>query len=208
MTGPTARGTIEGMTTSTAAEPLRTTPGSRVATPRRRLGVLDGAAADGVRRGSDRFLDRELSWLAFNERVLELARDPKVPLLERTRFLAIFASNLDEFFMVRVAGLKRRIATGLAVTAASGLEPREVLEAISRRAHELQAGTPPRTATRSSPPWRTPASASCTGGSCPSRSTSGCTRSSATRCSRCSRRWRSTRPTPSRTSPGSPSTSR
>ncbi len=139
MTGPTARGTIEGMTTSTAAEPLRTTPGSRVATPRRRLGVLDGAAADGVRRGSDRFLDRELSWLAFNERVLELARDPKVPLLERTRFLAIFASNLDEFFMVRVAGLKRRIATGLAVTAASGLEPREVLEAISRRAHELQA---------------------------------------------------------------------
>ncbi|MEJ2579508.1 MAG: RNA degradosome polyphosphate kinase, partial [Kineosporiaceae bacterium] len=87
----------------------------------------------------DRFLDRELSWLAFNERVLELARDPGLPLLERTRFLAIFASNLDEFFMVRVAGLKRRIATGLAVTAASGLEPREVLDAISRRAHELQA---------------------------------------------------------------------
>lgn len=86
----------------------------------------------------DRFLDRELSWLAFNERVLELARDPGLPLLERARFLAIFASNLDEFFMVRVAGLKRRIATGLAVTAASGLEPREVLEAISRQAHELQ----------------------------------------------------------------------
>ncbi|GAB2683868.1 RNA degradosome polyphosphate kinase [Thalassiella azotivora] len=85
----------------------------------------------------DRFLDRELSWLAFNERVLELAEDPLVPLLERVRFLAIFASNLDEFFMVRVAGLKRRIATGLAVTAASGLEPRQVLEAISVRAHEL-----------------------------------------------------------------------
>ncbi|MGQ7295154.1 RNA degradosome polyphosphate kinase [Quadrisphaera sp. KR29] len=85
----------------------------------------------------DRFLDRELSWLAFNERVLELAEDPAVPLLERTRFLAIFASNLDEFFMVRVAGLKRRIAAGLAVTAASGLEPREVLAAISERAHEL-----------------------------------------------------------------------
>jgi polyphosphate kinase len=86
-----------------------------------------------------RFLDRELSWLAFNERVLELALDESLPLLERTRFLAIFASNLDEFFMVRVAGLKRRIATGLAVTAASGLEPREVLDAISVRAHELQA---------------------------------------------------------------------
>jgi polyphosphate kinase len=87
----------------------------------------------------DRFLDRELSWLAFNERVLELSKDEALPLLERARFLAIFASNLDEFFMVRVAGLKRRIATGLAVTAASGLEPREVLEAISVRAHVLQS---------------------------------------------------------------------
>lgn len=87
----------------------------------------------------DRFGDRELSWLAFNERVLELAEDPRVPLLERVRFLAIFASNLDEFFMVRVAGLKRRIATGLAVTAASGLSPRQVLDAIATRAHELTA---------------------------------------------------------------------
>ncbi|CAL8970164.1 Polyphosphate kinase [Cellulomonas sp. T2.31MG-18] len=84
-----------------------------------------------------RFLDRELSWLAFNQRVLELAEDPTVPLLERVRYLAIFASNLDEFFMVRVAGLKRRIATGIAVTAASGLSPRQVLEAISERAHTL-----------------------------------------------------------------------
>jgi polyphosphate kinase len=89
-------------------------------------------------RFPDRFLDRELSWLAFNDRVLQLARDPGVPLLERVRFLAIFASNLDEFFMVRVAGLKRRIATGLAVTAASGLEPREVLARITKQAHEFQ----------------------------------------------------------------------
>src|SRR5699024_9335235 len=63
----------------------------------------------------------------------------RLPLLERARFLSIFASNLDEFFMVRVAGLKRRIATGLAVTAASGLTPRQVLEAISARAHGLHA---------------------------------------------------------------------
>jgi polyphosphate kinase len=87
----------------------------------------------------DRFLDRELSWLAFNQRVLELAEDDTQPLLERLRYLAIFASNLDEFFMVRVAGLKRRIATGLAVTSASGRSPRQVLEAISERAHALTA---------------------------------------------------------------------
>ncbi|HLV05048.1 MAG TPA: RNA degradosome polyphosphate kinase [Actinomycetaceae bacterium] len=84
-----------------------------------------------------RFADRELSWLAFNRRVLEQAQDRTQPLLERAWFLSIFASNLDEFFMVRVAGLKRRIATGLAVPAASGLTPRQVLEAISVGAHEL-----------------------------------------------------------------------
>ncbi|KAA1421494.1 RNA degradosome polyphosphate kinase [Nocardioides humilatus] len=86
---------------------------------------------------SDRFLDRELSWLRFNQRVLELAEDATLPLLERTRFLAIFTSNLDEFFMVRVAGLKRRIATGLAVRAASGMMPREVLETVWDQAREL-----------------------------------------------------------------------
>lgn len=87
---------------------------------------------------ADRFLDRELSWLAFNQRVLELAEDDDLPVLERAKFLAIFASNLDEFFMVRVAGLKRRIATGIAVRAASGYTPREVLERIWSRAYELQ----------------------------------------------------------------------
>ena len=86
----------------------------------------------------DRFFDRELSWMKFNQRVLELAEDPDQPLLERSNFAAIFASNLDEFFMVRVAGLKRRIDTGIAVTAASGLSPRQQLRAISDQAHRLQ----------------------------------------------------------------------
>ena len=87
----------------------------------------------------DRYLDRELSWLAFNTRVLELAEDPELPLLERANFLAIFASNLDEFFMVRIAGLKRRILTGLAVPTNIGAAPTEVLAVIQDRAHELQA---------------------------------------------------------------------
>ncbi|GAB2978776.1 RNA degradosome polyphosphate kinase [Frigoribacterium salinisoli] len=87
---------------------------------------------------AERYLDRELSWLAFNQRVLELAEDPSTPLLERANFLAIFASNLDEFFMVRVAGLKRRIATGLAVPTNVGRGPNDVLADISRTAHELQ----------------------------------------------------------------------
>ncbi len=85
----------------------------------------------------DRFLDRELSWLHFNTRVLELAEDDTVPLLERARYLEIFSSNLDEFFMVRVAGLKRRIAAGVAVRAASGLMPRDVLEQIWATTGEL-----------------------------------------------------------------------
>ncbi len=87
---------------------------------------------------TDRFFDRELSWLKFNKRVLELAQDEDLPIIERASFAAIFANNLDEFFMVRVAGLKRRIDTGIAVTAASGLSPRQQLRAISDEAHRLQ----------------------------------------------------------------------
>ena len=86
----------------------------------------------------DRFFERELSWLKFNQRVLELAEDPAIPLLERVNYLSIFASNLDEFFMVRVASLKRRIATGIAVPSPSGLSPQEVLQQISEQTRELQ----------------------------------------------------------------------
>lgn len=85
-----------------------------------------------------RYLDRELSWLAFNQRVLELAEDDSLPVLERANFLAIFSSNLDEFFMVRVAGLKRRILTGLAVATNVGRSPQDVLADISASAHSLQ----------------------------------------------------------------------
>ena len=85
----------------------------------------------------DRFNNRELSWLAFNERVLALAEDEAQPLLERLKFLAIFASNLDEFYMVRIAGLMRRADMGLQVTSADGLSPREVLAALAKRTREL-----------------------------------------------------------------------
>jgi polyphosphate kinase len=85
----------------------------------------------------DRYLDREESWLRFNQRVLELAEDEAIPLLERVKFLAIFASNLDEFFMVRVAGRIRRMATGLPVESASGLLPRQILQNTLQTAREL-----------------------------------------------------------------------
>ncbi|WP_184080569.1 RNA degradosome polyphosphate kinase [Nocardiopsis mwathae] len=86
---------------------------------------------------ADRYLDREEGWLRFNQRVLELAEDTDIPLLERARYLAIFSNNLDEFFMVRVAGLKRRLATGLAVASSSGHHPRDLLERISEVSHDL-----------------------------------------------------------------------
>ncbi|WP_051033059.1 RNA degradosome polyphosphate kinase [Rhodococcus rhodochrous] len=85
----------------------------------------------------DRYLNREQSWLDFNARVLALAEDTSQPLLERAKFLAIFASNLDEFYMVRVAGLKRRAETGLSVRSADGLTPRAQLALIASSTREL-----------------------------------------------------------------------
>ena len=86
---------------------------------------------------TDRFINRELSWLDFNARVLELAEDDTLPLLERVKFLAIFAGNLDEFYMVRIAGLKRRHSTGLSVRSPDGLTIREQLELITKRSQDL-----------------------------------------------------------------------
>src|SRR5699024_5299969 len=85
----------------------------------------------------DRYLNRELSWLDFNARVLALAADTSLPLLERAKFLAIFASNLDEFYMVRVAGLKRRDEMGLSVRSADGLTPREQLRRIAAQTPQI-----------------------------------------------------------------------
>jgi polyphosphate kinase len=86
---------------------------------------------------SGRLLNRELSWLDFNGRVLELAADPGTPLLERVKFCSIFSSNLDEFFMVRVAGLTRQSSSTLAMRSPDGLTPREALAAIRERVIEL-----------------------------------------------------------------------
>src|SRR3989475_4814327 len=86
---------------------------------------------------SDAFVNRELSWLEFNRRVLEEAQDPSVPLLERVKFLAIFSSNLDEFFMVRVAALKRRIHAGDHTPGPDGLTPAETTRAVAARVREL-----------------------------------------------------------------------
>src|SRR6266496_1597300 len=134
------------MTSATGSTTLSTeTPPQPTALPPR---VID--PADSVPEGdlepepdlapdlpADRFSNRELSWLAFNARVLALGEDRRQPLLERMRFLAIFASNLDEFYMVRIAGLKRRVEMGLQGLAADGLSPTETLAALAARTREL-----------------------------------------------------------------------
>ena len=92
---------------------------------------------DASRLPADRFLDRTASWLHFNARVLELAADPAGPLLERVRFAAIFSRNLDEFFMVRVAALRSRVAAGVTLPGPSGATPRQRLDTVATMAHEL-----------------------------------------------------------------------
>src|SRR6266436_1539964 len=85
------------------------------------------------------FINRELSWLEFNRRVLEEAQDPTQPLLERVKFLSIFSSNLDEFFEIRVAGIKQQIESETSDVGPDGMSPTETFEAIERVAHELVA---------------------------------------------------------------------
>src|SRR5437016_2740939 len=83
------------------------------------------------------YLNRELSWLAFNARVLHEAVDTRVPLLERVKFLGIFSANLDEFYMVRIAGLRRQVAAGVVQTPPDGLTPQEQLDAIDAEVARL-----------------------------------------------------------------------
>jgi polyphosphate kinase len=101
-----------------------------------------GADADVAPRAvlpAERFLNRELSWLDFNERVLAMAEDRSLPLLERVKFLAIFGANLDEFFQVRVAGLQEQREAGVGTATPEGMTPAEQLSAIAERVRGLSA---------------------------------------------------------------------
>ena len=91
-----------------------------------------------MKSGQNSYIDRDLSWIDFNTRVLELAENQKLPLLERAKFLAIYSSNLDEFFMVRVASLKRKVEFGNNDPLISGMTPRELLAEIHFRVRNLQ----------------------------------------------------------------------
>src|SRR3954471_15900574 len=115
---------------------------------KRRASVGGEAAANGRAAGAcvepalepeSRFLNRELSVLDYNERVLACAEESRRPALERARFLAIFSRNLDEFFQIRVSGLREQLDAGVSGTSPDGMSPREQLEAIRARARELVA---------------------------------------------------------------------
>src|SRR5215469_6849862 len=95
------------------------------------------AAKEQIGTSSARFINRELSWLEFNQRVLDEALDPEIPLLERVKFFCIVSSNLDEFFEVRVAGLKQQIESDIVERSLDGLTASEAFRAINRRVRQM-----------------------------------------------------------------------
>src|SRR5215510_16368379 len=95
------------------------------------VATRENQAAPVSEPGTSLFINRELSWLEFNARVLDQADDPRVPLLERIKFLAIFGSNLDEFFMIRVSGLHEQLQSGIAERTPDGLSVTEQLKRIA-----------------------------------------------------------------------------
>ena len=150
------------------------------------------------------YFNREVSWLDFNDRVLQLVEDTTVPLLERVKFCAIYTSNLDEFFMVRVAGLHDQLEAGIDARGPDGMSAGEAVDAIKARVRRArQAPDPlPRERARARR-WATPASASPRSTTSPTTSGASSTRASGARSSPCSRRWPSAWGARSRTSPTS-----
>ena len=136
------------------------------------------------------YINRELSWVDFDDRVLQLAEDPDQPLLERCKFAAIFGSNLDEFFMIRVAGLHDQVDAGITAPKLDGRTPSETIDAIREKVLALVGAPVPDALARPAPVAgraRHPPGRRSTRS--PARRAARSTIASAARSSRCSRRW-------------------